>query len=71
MPRSKEPSEAEVLFNRANVALAKNQRLVASWLAPRESSPATNPGLAPEKVIDEDEMFTPVPELSATATRVA
>jgi Protein of unknown function (DUF3245) len=62
MPRSKEPSEAEVVFNRANVALAKHQRLVESWLPPRASEPAVNPA-STSKVVDEEEMFTPVPEL--------
>jgi hypothetical protein len=30
--KSTEPSEAEIVFARASVALAKTQRLVASWL---------------------------------------
>ena len=66
MPRAKEPSEAEVLFNRANVALAKNQRLVESWLPPRAPESAANLGSTSETVLDEEDMFTPVPELSAS-----
>jgi hypothetical protein len=31
-PKSSEPSEADVIFTRASVALAKSQRLIASWL---------------------------------------
>jgi hypothetical protein len=37
----KEPSEAEIIFNRASVALAKSQKLVASWLPPRDEAEET------------------------------
>ena len=47
-----QPSEAEVVFNRASVALAKSQRLVASWLPP--------PTEAEQRKADEQE---PEPEL--------
>ncbi|KIW08127.1 uncharacterized protein PV09_01061 [Verruconis gallopava] len=33
--KSSEPSEADVVFTRASVALAKSQRLIASWLPPK------------------------------------
>jgi len=52
-----------VVFNRANVALARNQRLVESWLPPRAPEPVANIGSSAEQVKDEEEMFTPVPEL--------
>jgi len=34
-------SDADVLFNRANVALAKSQRLVASWLGESKNGNTT------------------------------
>jgi hypothetical protein len=61
--KTKEPTEAEIIFNRANVALAKSQRLVASWL------PAPTPEDLAKAKSEEDwgqeekDMFAPVPEL--------
>ncbi|KAH9820940.1 Protein of unknown function (DUF3245) [Teratosphaeria destructans] len=37
-------TEADIIFNRANVALARSQRLIASWLPPKtEESTTTHP----------------------------
>lgn len=33
--KSSKPSEAEIVFARASVTLAKHQRLIASWLPPK------------------------------------
>lgn len=52
--------DANVIFNRANVALARSQRLVASWL-PAETDHASKKS-EEELQREEDELFTPVPE---------
>lgn len=58
-------NEADIIFNRANVALARSQRLVASWLSPAagadEKVEKTESEQAELQRL-EDEMFTPVPE---------
>jgi hypothetical protein len=66
MPPTKEPSEADIVFNRASVALAKQQRLIASWLPPRTAEEASNAKSAKELELEEQEMFAPVPELLVT-----
>jgi hypothetical protein len=66
MPRPKEPSEADIVFNRANLALAKHKRLVASWLPPLSNEEQANRKSADELEKDEEEMFAPVPEMSVT-----
>jgi hypothetical protein len=59
------PSEppAEVVFNRANVALARSQRLIAAWLPQPEK---TDDGAAAkseqEALGAEDEEFAPAPD---------
>ncbi|KAL8687699.1 MAG: hypothetical protein Q9224_005078, partial [Gallowayella concinna] len=58
-----EPSEADIIFNRANVALAKSQRLVASWLPPRTAHDLQNAKTEEQLEKEEQEMFTPVPEV--------
>ncbi|KAL1999515.1 hypothetical protein VTN02DRAFT_4391 [Thermoascus thermophilus] len=55
-------SEADVIFNRANVALARSQRLVASWLPPKTAEELANAKSEEELQREEDEIFTPVPE---------
>ena len=38
-------SQADIIFNRTNVALARSQRLIASWLPPKpESEPLGSDG---------------------------
>jgi hypothetical protein len=64
MSKQKEPSEADIVFNRANVALAKHQRLVASWLPPRSDAELANTKSQEELEREEEEMFAPLPELS-------
>ena len=62
------PSEADIIFNRANVALAKSQRLIASWLPPRTEEELRNVKSEEEIEREEQEMFAPVPELSVYTT---
>ncbi|KAL9108091.1 MAG: hypothetical protein Q9227_007066 [Pyrenula ochraceoflavens] len=59
MPKSADQSEADAIFNRASLALAKSQRLIASWLPPKtEEDVKTEEQLEAE----EREIFTVVPE---------
>jgi Protein of unknown function (DUF3245) len=66
MPKPKEPSEADIVFNRANLALARHKKLVASWLPPLSKEEQTNEKSAEELEKEEEDMFAPVPELLAT-----
>ncbi len=54
-------AEAEVIFNRASLALAKSQRLIASWLPPKSQVAAA---IKTEEELDreESEIFSVVPE---------
>lgn len=62
MGSSEDVSEADVIFNRASLALVKSQRLIASWLPPK--SPQDAPAKTYEELIKEDsELFAPTPEL--------
>jgi len=53
-------NDADVLFNRANVALAKSQRLIASWLGESSNEDTAASHVNGEK---EDEEFEYEPEL--------
>ncbi|EEH44029.1 uncharacterized protein PADG_00318 [Paracoccidioides brasiliensis Pb18] len=55
-------TEADVIFNRANLALARSQRLIASWLPPKTAEEIANTKSEEELQREEDEIFTPVPE---------
>ncbi|CAI7615561.1 unnamed protein product [Penicillium discolor] len=55
-------SESDVILNRANVALSRSQRLVASWLPQQTSEELSNPKTDEELQREEDEIFTAVPE---------
>lgn len=57
------PSEADIIFNRASVALANSQRLIASWLPPPTASELANAKSEEDVEREEQEMFTPVPEV--------
>ncbi|KAI9875421.1 MAG: hypothetical protein M1830_008482 [Pleopsidium flavum] len=61
MPTS--TTEADIIFNKASVALARSQRLIASWLPPRTAEELGNTKSEEEIEREEQEMFTPVPEL--------
>lgn len=58
-----QPSEADIILNRANVALAKSQRLLASWLPPRPEEEFESAKTAEEIEKEDREIFTAVPEV--------
>ncbi|KAL8809971.1 MAG: hypothetical protein Q9223_005069 [Gallowayella weberi] len=64
------PSEANIIFNRANVALAKSQRLVASWLPPRTDDEVKNAKTEEQIEKEEQKIFTPVPEVLGLGAKV-
>ncbi|BCR87068.1 DUF3245 domain-containing protein [Aspergillus chevalieri] len=56
-------SSTEIILNRANVALARSQRLVASWLPPQTTEEQSSNTKSEEELQrEEDEIFTAVPE---------
>lgn len=55
-------SEADIVFNRANVSLARSQRLIASWLPPKTEQELASAKSEEELQKEEDEIFTAVPE---------
>ncbi|CDM26817.1 hypothetical protein DTO013E5_6988 [Penicillium roqueforti] len=55
-------SESDVILNRANIALSRSQRLVASWLPQQTPEELANPKTDEELQREEDEIFTAVPE---------
>ena len=55
--------ETDIILNKANVALARSQRLVASWLpAPSAEEKTTNLKSEEELQREEEEIFKAVPE---------
>ncbi|KAJ9649623.1 hypothetical protein H2199_000401 [Coniosporium tulheliwenetii] len=63
MPAASTPSDGDVIFNRASVALARSQRLVASWLSPRTAEESAQAKSEQELEKEDQETFKPVPEL--------
>ena len=59
---SKNKNESDIILNRANVALARSQRLVASWLPEKTPDELANAKSEEELQREEDEIFTAVPE---------
>ncbi|KAJ5734236.1 hypothetical protein N7493_003022 [Penicillium malachiteum] len=55
-------SESDIILNRANVALSRSQRLVASWLPAQTEEELANTKTDEELQREEDEIFTAVPE---------
>jgi hypothetical protein len=55
-------SESDVILNRANVALARSQRLVSSWLPALTDDGLSHVKSEEELQREEDEIFTAVPE---------
>ncbi|KAJ5788417.1 hypothetical protein N7457_003407 [Penicillium paradoxum] len=55
-------AESDVILNRANVALSRSQRLVASWLPQQTADELANVKTDEELQKEEDEVFTAVPE---------
>lgn len=63
MTTSTSKPETDIILNRANVALARSQRLVASWLPPQTAEESsTIPKSEEELRREEEEIFTAVPE---------
>lgn len=60
---NKGPSEADIIFNRANVALARSQALIDSWLPPKTAEEIANTKSEEEIRKEEEEIFKPSPEL--------
>ena len=57
------PSEADLIFTRATLALAKSHRLISTWLPPLSASDLSSAKTEEEIEREEREMFAPVPEL--------
>ncbi|GFF33671.1 hypothetical protein IFM61606_04773 [Aspergillus udagawae] len=55
-------SETDIILNKAHVALARSQRLVASWLPPPTDEEKACVKTEEELQREEDEIFTAVPE---------
>ena len=63
MSTSTSKPETDIILNRANVALARSQRLVASWLPPQTAEESsTIPKTEEELRREEEEIFIAVPE---------
>lgn len=65
MPKATDntPSEADIIFNRTNVALARSQRLIQSWLPPKTAEETANAKTEEELRKEDEELFKPAPEL--------
>ncbi|KAL1305618.1 hypothetical protein AAFC00_007219 [Neodothiora populina] len=58
------PSEADIIFNRANVALARSRALIQSWLPAPSAAEQANSHKTDEELLKEDEeLFKATPEL--------
>ncbi|OQD68521.1 hypothetical protein PENDEC_c034G04197 [Penicillium decumbens] len=55
-------SESDIILNRTNVALARSQRLVSSWLPALSEDELSHVKSEEELQREEDEIFTAVPE---------
>ncbi|KAI7339268.1 hypothetical protein KC315_g1313 [Hortaea werneckii] len=62
-----EPSEADVILNRTNVALARSQRLIQSWLPPRPSEESAATQSLPAE--DDEEDFRGLDETAGIGSR--
>ncbi|KAL4994797.1 hypothetical protein BDV10DRAFT_197211 [Aspergillus recurvatus] len=55
-------ADTDVILNKANIALARSQRLVASWLPAAPATDEANAKTDAELQKEEEEIFTAVPE---------
>ena len=58
-------TNADIILNKANIALSRSQRIVSSWLPPLPPDEQSNSNLAKsfaDLQKEEDEIFIPVPE---------
>ena len=62
-PQSSTPSEIDIWFNHASVALAKSERLVAGLLPPPTETELRNAKTQEQIQKEEQEMFTVAPDL--------
>lgn len=62
MGASEDLPEAEIIFNRASLALATSQRLIASWLPPRTPQEVAAERTQHDLEEKESEDFSPLPE---------
>ena len=61
---SEQPApDIDALLNRANLALARSRRVVASWLPQRAPAPADGAQASEGEDDEDEETFKPVPEL--------
>lgn len=70
MSTLKNNHETDVILNRANIALARSQRLVASWLPARTAEELANTKSEEELLREEDEIFKPVPEKYVSSSKL-
>ncbi|KAK4913419.1 hypothetical protein LTR66_012043 [Elasticomyces elasticus] len=62
----KEPkgvSEVDILLARTNVALARSQRLIQSWLPPPAPDELADTKTEQDRLAEEEELFKPTPDL--------
>ena len=59
---SKTQNEADVIFNRANIALARSQRLIQSWLGPASAEDTASQKTEEQLEKEDEEMFKAEPE---------
>jgi len=55
-------ADTDIILNKANIALARSQRLVASWLPSEITADQGNVKNDSEVQREEDKIFTAVPE---------
>ncbi|RDW67114.1 DUF3245 domain-containing protein [Aspergillus mulundensis] len=55
-------ADTDIILNKANIALARSQRLVASWIPAAPATEADNAKTDAELQREEEEIFTAVPE---------
>ncbi|KAL4869344.1 hypothetical protein BDV12DRAFT_185234 [Aspergillus spectabilis] len=60
--QEKDGSDTDMILNKANIALARSQRLVASWLPAQPSTDESHAKTEEELQREEHEIFTAVPE---------
>lgn len=53
---SKEPREADIVLSRVDVALARSQRIISSWLPQKSSDAAKSAGEDDQCLEDEKEL---------------
>lgn len=70
-PSAAQPSHADVVCNRAALIHAENRRLIASWLPHEKTQEFYHSDTAGDLEKEDDDSFTPVPELSASGLPIS